>query len=320
MARWMTIGALARATGIPVKTIRHYSDEGVLPPAGRSTSRYRLYRDTDRGRLELIRVLRSLDVDLATIRAVMTQRQPIRDGFATHLAMIDARLRALTRARAVLARAAQMPTDEAAVDAFSRLQAGAVLDGAERNPVLPATMERHLKGVPADAAWQARLWEIAFKDLPENLSNEQWSALVELIDLVQNEDFGRRLAEQGRAYWSKAKSGGAATRPRLRRVILVAARFADRGEPPTSTRARRLIRQFVSLSAAAAGRRPTRAFERWLLAQADRHDPRSERFWVLVGLVRGWPPAPRPEPRAYRWLFGALAHTRVSAPTRFANS
>ncbi|NUV50345.1 MerR family DNA-binding transcriptional regulator, partial [Streptomyces sp. CAI-78] len=31
-----TIGELSRRTGSPVRTIRFYSDEGLLPPAGRS--------------------------------------------------------------------------------------------------------------------------------------------------------------------------------------------------------------------------------------------------------------------------------------------
>jgi hypothetical protein len=67
-------------------------------------------------------------------------------------------------------------------------------------------MESYLKDVPASASWQARLWDAAFKDLPDDLADPQWTALVELIDLVQDEDFGRRLADQGRSYWTKARA------------------------------------------------------------------------------------------------------------------
>ncbi|MEV8632287.1 MerR family DNA-binding transcriptional regulator [Streptosporangium sp. NPDC051023] len=38
-----TIGQLARPTGLPVRTIRFWSDIGVVPPAGRSGCGYRLY-------------------------------------------------------------------------------------------------------------------------------------------------------------------------------------------------------------------------------------------------------------------------------------
>ena len=313
----LTIGQLARATGVPVKTIRHYSDEGVLPPAGRTGSRYRLYRDADRARLESIRLLRSLDFDLPSIAAMLSARQSARDGLRTQLAVVDARRRTLARTRAVLARAADAGTDAAALAALERLHAVAALDAAERGAVLRHTMERHLAGSGADAAWQARLWDVAFKDLPENLTDAQWSALVELIDLVQNEDFGRRLADQGRSYWSGVK--GTRPDPRakiaLARLTLVAARAADRAEPFTSARARRLTRRFVALSARAAGRKPTPVFRRWLVGQGRKHDPRSERFWTLVSTIRGWPTTPRPEVRAYAWLFAAL-----DTPGTFANS
>jgi DNA-binding transcriptional MerR regulator len=307
MARLLTIGALARATGIRVKTIRHYSDTGVLPPADRTDSRYRLYRDADRARLEVIRLLRSLDFDLPTISALLGRRRTVRQSVRAHLGAVDAKLRALRRTRAVLARAEASPTDDGALATLERLHAVAVLDAAERSAVLRQTMERHLEGVPADATWQSRLWDVAFKDLPDDLSDAQWSALVELIDLVQDDDFGRRLADQGRSYWAKVRGRDPRASLGLARLVQVAARAADRQDPPGSARSRRLTRRFVTLSARAAGRRPTRAFERWMLAQAAKHDPRSERFWWLVATIRGWSTEPRPEVRAYRWLFAALA-------------
>ncbi|MFD0851997.1 MerR family DNA-binding transcriptional regulator, partial [Actinomadura adrarensis] len=38
-----TIGELARRTGLPVRTIRFYSDAGVVPPTDRNHAGYRLY-------------------------------------------------------------------------------------------------------------------------------------------------------------------------------------------------------------------------------------------------------------------------------------
>ncbi len=40
----LTIGALARATGLSVRTIRYWSDEGALPPVARSAGGYRTVR------------------------------------------------------------------------------------------------------------------------------------------------------------------------------------------------------------------------------------------------------------------------------------
>ncbi|SOB88504.1 MerR family regulatory protein [Streptomyces sp. 1331.2] len=39
-----TIGDLARRTGLTVKTVRFYSDTGIVPPTDRSPSGYRLRR------------------------------------------------------------------------------------------------------------------------------------------------------------------------------------------------------------------------------------------------------------------------------------
>jgi DNA-binding transcriptional MerR regulator len=39
----LTIGELARLTGLTVKTVRFWSDEGLVPPADRTPAGYRLY-------------------------------------------------------------------------------------------------------------------------------------------------------------------------------------------------------------------------------------------------------------------------------------
>jgi len=39
----LRIGELARLTGLQVKTIRFWSDEGLVPPDGRTPASYRLY-------------------------------------------------------------------------------------------------------------------------------------------------------------------------------------------------------------------------------------------------------------------------------------
>ena len=55
-----TIGQLSRRVGVPVKTIRYWSDEGVLPVARRSAAGYRLYDLQAVARLELVATLREL--------------------------------------------------------------------------------------------------------------------------------------------------------------------------------------------------------------------------------------------------------------------
>ena len=69
------IGAVAARSGVSVKTIRFYCDQGLLQPSGRSEGRYRLFDSSVYGELALIRTLRALDIPLPTITAVLGARR-----------------------------------------------------------------------------------------------------------------------------------------------------------------------------------------------------------------------------------------------------
>lgn len=49
-----TIGQLSQRSGLPVRTIRYWSDIGVLPPASRTGTGRRLYDRGSAARLELV--------------------------------------------------------------------------------------------------------------------------------------------------------------------------------------------------------------------------------------------------------------------------
>jgi hypothetical protein len=53
------IGAVAARSGVSVKTIRFYCDQGLLQPSGRSEGRYRLFDESVDSDLALIRTLRA---------------------------------------------------------------------------------------------------------------------------------------------------------------------------------------------------------------------------------------------------------------------
>lgn len=69
------IGAVAQRSGVPVKTIRFYCDQGLLQPSARSEGRYRLFDATVYDELALIRMLRALEIPLATIGEVLKARR-----------------------------------------------------------------------------------------------------------------------------------------------------------------------------------------------------------------------------------------------------
>ncbi|KAF1053721.1 MAG: HTH-type transcriptional regulator HmrR [Stenotrophomonas maltophilia] len=66
----MRIGELARRTGISVRMLRYYEQEGLLRPA-RETSGYRQYADDDVRLVERIRLLGEAGLTLASIRIVL---------------------------------------------------------------------------------------------------------------------------------------------------------------------------------------------------------------------------------------------------------
>ena len=69
------IGAVAQRSGVSVKTIRFYCDQGLLQPRTRSEGHYRLFDERVFDELALIRMLRALEIPLATIREVLQARR-----------------------------------------------------------------------------------------------------------------------------------------------------------------------------------------------------------------------------------------------------
>lgn len=85
----LTVGELARRTGLTVRTLHHWDTVGLLSPARRSDAGYRLYDAGDVARLQQIVSLRQLGWALDEIRACLE-----RPG-ATLASTVDAHLRAL---------------------------------------------------------------------------------------------------------------------------------------------------------------------------------------------------------------------------------
>lgn len=67
----MTIGSLAKATGIPQTTIRFYEREGLLRAAARSSGNYRLYGRAAAERLTFIGAAQAAGFELHEIKAIL---------------------------------------------------------------------------------------------------------------------------------------------------------------------------------------------------------------------------------------------------------
>lgn len=67
----LTIGALARRTGVKVPTIRFYEQIGLMPQAPRTASNRRLYGSAELDRLSFIRHARALGFEIDDIRSLL---------------------------------------------------------------------------------------------------------------------------------------------------------------------------------------------------------------------------------------------------------
>ena len=106
--RSMTIGELARRTGVSIKALREYEQLGLLYTRGRSESNYRLFDDEALWCIEVIRTMRSLGLTIKEIHEItaryLTQSgEPIGPLFGRKLedalTRIDARIAELQAVR-----------------------------------------------------------------------------------------------------------------------------------------------------------------------------------------------------------------------------
>ncbi|GAB4149527.1 MAG: Cu(I)-responsive transcriptional regulator [Cyanobacteria bacterium J069] len=64
----MRIGEVAKASGLPIKTIRYYDELGLLKTSGRTEGNYRLFGADVFGRLRFIKRAQSLGLSLLEIK------------------------------------------------------------------------------------------------------------------------------------------------------------------------------------------------------------------------------------------------------------
>ncbi|MFC7895248.1 MerR family transcriptional regulator [Streptomyces sp. NPDC057381] len=240
----MTIGELARATGLTVRTIRYWSDEGALPPVTRSTGGYRLYDAASVARLELIRTLRELGLGLDAVHRVLAGEETLAQVAAAHVSALDAQIRSLRVTRAVLSTVARRGSTAKETTLMNKL---ARLSAAERRRIIDDFMAEVFEGIDtADPDIRTRL-RLAAADLPDDPTPEQVDAWVELAELVQDPGFRatmRRMIESNAA----DRGADAPTSSSLwfvSRLVRLAGDALREGVAPDSPRAADILRALI---------------------------------------------------------------------------
>lgn len=67
----LRIGEVARLVGVPAKTLRYYEDIGLISPAGRTGSGYRVYGWRELEQIEFIRRAKLMGLSLGQIRGLV---------------------------------------------------------------------------------------------------------------------------------------------------------------------------------------------------------------------------------------------------------
>jgi len=107
----ISIGELARRTGVKVPTIRYYEGVGLLPTPARTEGRQRRFGVDEVARLNFIRHARELGFEVADIRELLTLSEQREHSCAEvdaivhrHVENIDRRIEKLVALRAELQR------------------------------------------------------------------------------------------------------------------------------------------------------------------------------------------------------------------------
>lgn len=107
----MSIGTLSKESGIGIETIRYYERIGVLAPAGRKTSGYRVYDNDSSRTLRFLKNAQELGFSLAEIKDLLKLRadKPSRCEDAQiraskHLQDVEDKIKKLESIQAVLSK------------------------------------------------------------------------------------------------------------------------------------------------------------------------------------------------------------------------
>ncbi|MBQ1157105.1 MerR family transcriptional regulator [Streptomyces sp. A73] len=299
-----SIGELARRTGLTVKTIRFYSDRGIVAPTDRSPAGYRLYDIDAAARLDLVRTLRELGLDLTTIRKVVDRELALPEVAAAHAEALAVQIRVLCLRRSVLTAVAERGSTPEETELMHRL---AQLSEDERRRLIGDFLDAVFGGLDAAPAF-AGVMRSMTPELPDNPEPEQVQAWVELAEMSLDPDFRalvRRLAEEQAA--EQAGSGTTGPRRDIAAVVRDQAGPAlTAGIDPDSPRADPVVAAFTAHYAHLLGRPDDIGLRRRLATRLESvNDPRRERYLQLLAVVNGWP-APESLALVLNWSVEAL--------------
>lgn len=211
-----SIGAVAGLAGVSVKTVRHYSDLGLLA-SRRTSAGHRRYDESAVARLELIRTLRALGLDLETVRAVLERERTLADVLTAHADALAVQIRTLQAQHAVVSVVAHRhSTPEELTDMTAQFEQA-------RRTLIADFLTSTLGDDPALAAARQNLTPV----LAADAQPQQVEAWLELAALAGSEDFRASVRRLVAGYQVLAGDNPLQADPELRRQLIELRRTAD---------------------------------------------------------------------------------------------
>ncbi|KRR27080.1 MerR family transcriptional regulator [Bradyrhizobium lablabi] len=303
--RTYSIGEASRLSGVSVRRLRFYSDQGLLPPAGRTESGYRVFTDSELVRLDLISCLRDAGLGLDAIREVLSKELSLTEALTLRLRAIEAEIAAQRRIAAALRTALRSP--ELTEADLRRIWTMTKLSRDERRSVVEAFYERVSDGVNIDPKWMRQMIEDSVPELPEDPTPAQCDAWIELSGMLNDPGFAANMRNNAKDIWDDATFDPKAWQTEGDAMLVKARDAIARGLEPASETGNALASEWLETSARLTGRRPDADFRIWLRAKYEQHDARAARYWELVAILRGQSPSSSPN-REWLWIAAAMTH------------
>lgn len=290
----LTITELARRSGIPSRTIRFWSDEGLIPVAKRSPARYRLYDQDAIAHLDLVHTLRELGLSIAGITAILRKQQSIAQVADTHVLALDARIRDLRLQRAVLRVLIRRSSNPEETRLMQKL---AQTSAAERQRLIDDFVSRAFAGIAPDApgAHIGRAMRAIPPQLPDEPSDDQVEAWIELAAMLADDAFAARVREMAVA----GAAGGTPPPVDIGKIREQCAPALAAGMDPAGPAAEPILRNLLPNNLT----REQRVELRHTLETFN--DVRVERYWQLLGKLNNRPPFPSTA-HVMAWFIEAL--------------
>src|SRR5690606_26704673 len=220
---------------------------------------------------------------------------------ALHLQAVETQITALQRTRAVLR--VTLAKDDPDDTDLRRLHTLGRLGADEMGMLFDAFVEDVGQDAPQQRAWLETMRACMLPELPEEPTAAQLDAWLELMDLLADDGFRRRLRASSASFWDRPYDLEKWRRDHveLTREALAA---MESGVSPDAPEAVPVLERALDVM---GGDR-----DEVLRAFAE-HDPRAARYWELIAILRGGRPDPSPMAVAYDWIHrGLVAHPELS--------